>query len=147
MGPETASHRVLRFGAFELDLNGGQLRKSGVLLKLRPQAFRVLTLLASRSGQVVTREEIQKEIWGDETVVDFEQGLNFCVRQIRAALGDQPDSPRFIETIPRRGYRFLVAVTGNGSAPTTSTREALAPRRSSVESAGQRRPSSRLTAA
>jgi len=117
MIPETASSTVLRFGAFELDLNEAQIRKSGVALKLRPQAFRVLTLLAGRTGHLVTREDIQKEIWSDDTVVDFEQGLNVCIRQIRAVLGDEADSPRFIETIPRRGYRFLVPVAGNG-APT-----------------------------
>jgi TolB-like protein/DNA-binding winged helix-turn-helix (wHTH) protein/Tfp pilus assembly protein PilF len=101
---------VLRFGAFELDLSKEQLRKSGVRLKLRPQAFRVLALLASRAGDLVSREEIQKEIWNDDVVVDFDQGLNFCIRQIRSALGDNADVPRFIETIPRRGYRFLVSV-------------------------------------
>jgi len=77
----------------ELDLNAGQIRKSGVLLKLRPQPFRVLTLLAGRTGEVVTREEIQNEIWSNDTVVDFDQGLNFCIRQIRAVLGDEADSP------------------------------------------------------
>ena len=117
MVSETPSATVLRFGAFELDLNEAQVRKSGVVLKLRPQAFRVLTLLAGRTGHLVTREDLQKEIWSDDTVVDFEQGLNVCIRQIRAVLGDEADSPRFIETIPRRGYRFLVPVTGNG-APT-----------------------------
>jgi len=93
MIPETASSTVLRFGAFELDLNEAQVRKSGVALKLRPQAFRVLTLLAGRTGHLVTREDIQKEIWSDDTVADFEQGLNVCIRQIRAVLGDEADSP------------------------------------------------------
>ena len=124
MGPEAARQMVLRFGAFELDLNAGQIRKSGALLKLRPQALRVLTVLASRSGQVVTREDIQKEIWSD-SVVDFEQGLNFCIRQIRAVLGDDPDSPRFIETIPRRGYRFLVPVMSNDRVPVPAVDEGL----------------------
>ena len=109
MGPGTLGS-VLRFGAFELDLKKEQLRKAGVRLKLRPQAFRVLALLASRTGDLVTREEIQKEIWKDDVVVDFDQGLNFCIRQIRSALGDNADAPRFIETIPRRGYQFLVPV-------------------------------------
>ena len=93
---------VLRFGAFELDLAAGQLRKSGVLLKLPPQPFKVLALLASRAGQPVTREEIRAEIWGSDTFVDFEQGLNSCIKQIRHVLGD----PRYIETLPKRGYRF-----------------------------------------
>jgi TolB-like protein/DNA-binding winged helix-turn-helix (wHTH) protein/Tfp pilus assembly protein PilF len=101
---------VLRFGAFELDLGNEQLRKAGVRLKLRPQAFRVLALLASRAGDLVLREEIQKEIWNDDVVVDFDQGLNFCIRPIRSALSDNADTPRFVETIPRRGYRFLAPV-------------------------------------
>ena len=109
MAPGTLGS-VLRFGAFELDLSKEQLRKAGVRLKLRPQAFRVLALLASRAGDLVSREEIQKQIWNDDVVVDFEQGLNFCIRQIRSALGDNADAPRFIETSPRRGYRFLVPV-------------------------------------
>ena len=102
--------QVLRFGAFELDLKKGQLRKAGVRLKLRPQAFHLLTLLASRSSDLLTRDEIQKEIWSGGVFVDVDQGLNFCIRQIRSALGDNADAPRFIETVPRRGYRFLVPV-------------------------------------
>jgi TolB-like protein/DNA-binding winged helix-turn-helix (wHTH) protein/Tfp pilus assembly protein PilF len=109
MQPATAG-QVLRFGIFELDLNKGQLRKAGVRLKLRPQAFHLLTLLASRSGDLVTREEIQKVIWSGDVVVDVDQGLNFCIRQIRNALADNADAPRFIETVPRRGYRFLVPI-------------------------------------
>jgi Tol biopolymer transport system component/DNA-binding winged helix-turn-helix (wHTH) protein len=112
-----AAGLILRFGAFELDLGSREVRKSGVLRKLRPQAFRVLVLLASRSGQVVTREEIQKEIWHDGSVVDFEQGVNFCIRQVRTVLGDNAESPRFIETIARRGYRFLVPVDSNQAVP------------------------------
>jgi Tol biopolymer transport system component/DNA-binding winged helix-turn-helix (wHTH) protein len=117
MQPAGANQSVIRFGAFELDPNGGQLRKSGLRMKLRPQAVAVLILLARRSGEVVSREAIQKELWKDGTIVDFDQGLNFCIRQIRTALGDDADSPRFIETIPRRGYRFLVPVTGSDAAP------------------------------
>ncbi len=101
--------RALRFGAFELDLQSGELRRSGVLVHLQQQPARVLILIAGRSGELVTREEIQKEVWG-ATFVDFEQGLNFCVKQIRAALGDQAATPRYLETLPRRGYRFLAPV-------------------------------------
>src|SRR5262245_5631047 len=110
MGLKTGNSSVLRFGSFELDVSGGQLRKSGVRLKLRPQAFRVLTLLANRSGELVTREEIRQQIWDDDSFVDFDQSLNFCIRQVRNVLGDDAVAPRFIETIPRRGYRFLVPV-------------------------------------
>jgi DNA-binding winged helix-turn-helix (wHTH) protein/tetratricopeptide (TPR) repeat protein len=103
---------ILRFGPFELDAASGELRRSGDPIKLPPQPFKVLELLARRSGEVVTREEIRAHVWCDDTVVDFEQGLNFCVRRIREVLGDTADAPRFIETLPRRGYRFLMAVTG-----------------------------------
>jgi eukaryotic-like serine/threonine-protein kinase len=101
---------VLRFGAFEADLHTSELRKGGRLVAVPPQPFKVLALLASRSGELVTREEIQEELWGGDTFVDFEQGLNFCIKRLRAALGDDADNPRFIETLPRRGYRFLATV-------------------------------------
>jgi TolB-like protein/DNA-binding winged helix-turn-helix (wHTH) protein/Flp pilus assembly protein TadD len=107
---ESSSSRVLVFDAYELHLHSGELRKSGYPIKLQPQPFRVLALLASRAGQLVTREELRGEIWGEDTFVDFEHGLNFCVQQIRAALGDDADTPHYIETLPRRGYRFLAPV-------------------------------------
>ena len=122
-----AKGSVISFGVFELDLRSGEIRKAGVRIKLRPQAFRVLTVLAGRSGDVVSREEIQKELWSDGTFVDFEQGLNFCIRQIRSALGDDADSPRFIETIPRRGYRFLLPVTVSDPPAALSVSEAPVP--------------------
>lgn len=103
---------ILRFGVFELDSRTGELRKSGALVRLQPQPLKVLALLAGRAGELVTREEIQQQVWGGETFVDFEQGLNYCIRQIRDALGDDADSPRFVETLPRRGYRFLASVAG-----------------------------------
>lgn len=110
---------VLRFGVFELDCRAQELRKSGVLMRLPPQPFRILVLLASRPGQVVTREDIRQEIWGDETFVDFERGLNQCVSQIRTVLGDDAETPRYIETLPRRGYRFIypVAVPSAAAGP------------------------------
>lgn len=89
---------VLRFAAFELNAATGELRHRGDLLKLAPQPFKVLELLTRRSGEVVTRAEIRSHVWSDDTLVDFEQGLNFCVRQIREVLGDTADAPRFIET-------------------------------------------------
>ena len=88
----------------------GELRRNGDRIKLPPQPFRVLELLVRRSGEVLTRAEIRERIWRDDTFVDFEQGLNFCIRQIREAVGDTADAPRFIETLPRRGYRFLLPV-------------------------------------
>jgi TolB-like protein/DNA-binding winged helix-turn-helix (wHTH) protein/Flp pilus assembly protein TadD len=104
---------VLHFGVFELDLHSGELCKSGHKTALRPQAVKVLALLISRPAQLVTREELKDEIWGPDTFVDFEHGLNLCIRQIRAALGDDADTPRFIETLPRRGYRFIAPVQNN----------------------------------
>jgi TolB-like protein/DNA-binding winged helix-turn-helix (wHTH) protein/tetratricopeptide (TPR) repeat protein len=104
----------LRFGVFELCLTSGELRKAGTVLRLPPQPFRILALLATQAGQTVTREAIQQEIWGGETFVDFEQGLNFAINKIRTTLGDNADSPRYIQTLPRRGYRFIASVEAVG---------------------------------
>lgn len=101
---------ILRFGAFELDVRSGELRRGGVLIRLAPQQWRLLRFLAEHAGQVCTREEIQREIWGSEVFVDFDRGLNVCIAQIRAALNDDSEAPRFIQTVPRRGYRFLAPV-------------------------------------
>jgi DNA-binding winged helix-turn-helix (wHTH) protein/TolB-like protein len=100
----------VQFGVFELDLETAALTRQGVPIRLQPQPARVLTILAGRSGEVVSREDLRREIWAHGTFVDFERGLNFCIAQIRAALGDQSDSPRFIETLPKRGYRFIAPV-------------------------------------
>ena len=100
----------IHFDAFELDAASGELRKAGILLKLRPQPFRVLLLLIEQAGQVVSREEIQRCLWADSTFVDFEHGINFSINQIRSALADSAENPRYVETIPRRGYRFIGAV-------------------------------------
>jgi DNA-binding winged helix-turn-helix (wHTH) protein len=102
-----APFRGLRFGPYELDTDSAELWKSGARVKLQLQPFRVLALLASQPGRLLSREEIQREVWSDGTFVDFEQALNFCIRQIRAALGDHATTPRYIETLPRRGYRFI----------------------------------------
>lgn len=106
----SATHRLLKFGVFELNLDTQELRKFGTLTKLRPQPFRLLVLLASHAGQVVTREEIQEQLWGEDTYVDFEHGMNKCVKQVRTALGDDVNKPVYIETVPRQGYRFLAPV-------------------------------------
>jgi len=101
---------ILRFGAFELDLQNNELRRAGVLLKLSPQQFQVLRLLAENSGQLQTREDIQRGVWGADTFVDFDRNLNVCVAQIRATLNDDSDAPRFIQTVPKRGYKFIAPV-------------------------------------
>ena len=105
-----SSRSVLRFAAFELHAETGELKRRGDGVKLAPQPFKVLELLARHRGQVVTRAEIRDHVWSGDTFVDFDQGLNFCIRQIREVLGDTADAPRFIETLPRRGYRFLMPV-------------------------------------
>jgi DNA-binding winged helix-turn-helix (wHTH) protein len=104
------TQNLLRFGVFELNVTTEELRKSGTLIRLAPQPIKLLALLARRSGQVVTREEIQQALWGEETYVDFEQGMNHCIKQIRNALSDSADTPLYVETVPRRGYRFLAPV-------------------------------------
>ena len=106
--------RLLTFGIFELDASTGELRKEGRLVRLRHQPVSVLRLLLERAGELVTRSEITEALWPDDVDVDVEQGLNHCMKEIRAALGDRPDSPRFVQTLPRRGYRFLVEVHCSG---------------------------------
>ncbi len=98
------------FGAFEADLQAGELRKSGIRVRLQDQPFRVLALLLERSGQVVSREDLRQEIWPDDTFVDFDHSLNTAINKIREALGDSASHPRFVETIPRRGYRFVFPI-------------------------------------
>ena len=123
-----SSPSVLRFAAFELHPATGELRHGGDVVKLAPQPFKVLELLARRRGEVVTRVEIRDHVWSGDTFVDFDQGLNFCIRQIREVLSDTADAPRFIETLPRRGYRFLMPVTdATPAAPVRVTRLIVLP--------------------
>ena len=100
----------LRFGLFEFCLSNRELRREGALLRLQSQPARVLGCLLRHAGQVVSREELQREVWGESTFVDFDHGLNFCMAQIRSALDDDPAAPRFIRTIPKRGYQFVAPV-------------------------------------
>jgi eukaryotic-like serine/threonine-protein kinase len=120
------SRSVSRFGVFELDHRSGELRKSGVRVRLRTQSLQVLTLLLDRAGDVVTREELQRHIWATDTFVDFERGLNKAVNRLRDVLGDTASSPRYIETLPKRGYRFIVPVEHPAVAPATSSPEVAA---------------------
>jgi tetratricopeptide (TPR) repeat protein/DNA-binding winged helix-turn-helix (wHTH) protein len=106
----------VRFGPFEINLRTGDLLRSGRKIKLQPQPAKVLCLLATRAGELVTREQLQQETWGPDTFVDFNHGLNFSIRQIRTCLGDDPENPVYIETIPRRGYRFISPVQRVDSA-------------------------------
>jgi cholera toxin transcriptional activator len=102
--------RIARFGVFELDLAAGQLRKNGAMLRLQEQPFQVLALLLERAGDVVTREELRQKLWPADTFVDFDHSLNTAVNKLREALGDSASSPRYIETLARRGYRFIAPV-------------------------------------
>src|SRR4029453_16143809 len=101
---------VVRFGPFQLDLRTGELRKAGARINLPEQPLQVLKALLDRPGDLVTREQLRQRLWPAETFVDFEHGLNAAVRRLRDALGDSADVPRFIETLPRRGYRFIAPV-------------------------------------
>ena len=100
----------MRFSSFEVNLASGELRRDGTLIKLQPQPAKVLAFLVSRAGEVVSRAELAEQVWGSQTFVDFEQGLNFAIRQICTVLGDDADQPRFLETLPKRGYRFIAPV-------------------------------------
>ena len=110
----TQKTTVLYFGAFELDLEAGKLLKNGRMVRLRPQPFTLLSLLVAQPGRLVTREEIQSALWKDDTFVDFEQGVNFAVKQVREALGDRAESSVYIQTVPKRGYRFVAPVASGG---------------------------------
>jgi Tol biopolymer transport system component/DNA-binding winged helix-turn-helix (wHTH) protein len=112
---------VLRLGAFELDRSSGELRKSGLKIHLREQPFRILAMLVDRPGEIVTREEIQKVLWPNDTVVEFEHSINAAIKALRAALSDDADNPRFVETLPRRGYRFIAPIAAQ-SPPAAQVR-------------------------
>jgi DNA-binding winged helix-turn-helix (wHTH) protein/tetratricopeptide (TPR) repeat protein len=102
--------RSLRFGPFRLDLDSKELHRSGIAVRLQPQPAKLLALLVERAGELVTRDEIRRTVWGVDTFVDFDQSVNFCIRQIRTALHDNADAPCYVETLPRRGYRFIAPV-------------------------------------
>lgn len=104
------SSRVLRFGVFEADLRAGELRKSGIKLRLTGQPFQVLAVLLERAGEVVTREELQQKLWASDTFVDFDHSLNTAINRVREVLGDSASSPRYVETLARRGYRFIAPI-------------------------------------
>jgi DNA-binding winged helix-turn-helix (wHTH) protein len=121
----TARNRRLRFAQFELDLDARELLRDGRPVRIQPQPLRVLEILVVQAGTLVTREELRQRVWDEATFVEFDQGLNYCIRQIRLALGDDAATPLFIETLKKRGYRFTARVevvggdaeTGSGDAP------------------------------
>jgi TolB-like protein/DNA-binding winged helix-turn-helix (wHTH) protein/Flp pilus assembly protein TadD len=120
MGTPATSARIVRFGVFEVDLSAAELRKNGLRLKLPEQPFQILTMLLERPGEIITRDDLRNRLWRTDTFVDFDHGLNNAVMRLREVLGDSSDNPRFVETIPRRGYRFLAHV--DESFPATAAR-------------------------
>jgi DNA-binding winged helix-turn-helix (wHTH) protein len=110
MKESNARPRLLRFGVFEVDLRTGELRKQGLKVKLHGQPFQVLAMLLECPGELVTREEIREKLWPGDTFIDFEHSVNSSIKRLREALGDDPVAPRFIETLPRHGYRFIAPV-------------------------------------
>jgi DNA-binding winged helix-turn-helix (wHTH) protein len=111
MQPQETERRIVRFGSFEADLREARLSKGGIRIRLQEQPFQILVLLLERPGQVVTREEIRQKLWSNDTFVEFDDALNTAVRKLRAALSDSADNPRFLETVPRKGYRFLAPIS------------------------------------
>lgn len=114
----SSGEHPVRFGVFQVDLQAGELRKQGVRIKLREQPFQILSLLLERPGQLVSRDELQRKLWPADTFVDFDRGLNKAITYLREALGDSADNPRFIETLPKRGYRFLASVENSNPIET-----------------------------
>ena len=107
---------VVRFGSFEIALNSGELRKAGLRIRVQQQPLRLLEILLERPGEVVTRDELRNQIWPNESFGDFDQAVNVAIAKLRSALGDSAENPRYIETLPRKGYRFIAAVTVVNSA-------------------------------
>ncbi|MGA2980455.1 MAG: winged helix-turn-helix domain-containing protein [Terriglobales bacterium] len=119
--PSNREARLLRFGVFEVDLDAGELRKNGARIRLQEQPFQVLSALLQNAGQVVTRDQLREKIWPADTFVDFDHSLNTAVNKIRESLGDSASSPRFVETLARRGYRFIASVDSVAAPATLST--------------------------
>src|ERR1700751_1949272 len=113
----TKSARVFRFGVFEVDAATGELRKQGLRIRLQEQPAQILLMLLNRAGEVVSREEISRELWPPDTFVDFDQSLGTAVRKLRQALGDDAETPRYIETIPKHGFRFVAPVERVSAVP------------------------------
>jgi TolB-like protein/DNA-binding winged helix-turn-helix (wHTH) protein/Tfp pilus assembly protein PilF len=122
------THAPIHFGVFELDTESGELRKQGVKIRLQEQPFQILQVLLEHPGRIVTREELKQRIWPSDTFVDFDRGLYNAIKKLREALGDSANTPRFIETLSRRGYRFIATVNGNGTGKVTETLSSAATR-------------------
>src|SRR6202046_2845292 len=123
---------VVRFGTYEVSLQSGEVRKSGLRIRVQQQPIKLLKALLERPGEVVTREELRGRVWPDESFGDFDQALNIAVGKLRSALGDSAENPRFIETLPKRGYRFIADVSvvdadGRPKKPESSAGDPPAP--------------------
>ena len=127
MLPQLFSSRVVRFGVYEVDLRTKELRKNGVLLRLQGQPFQILAVLLERSGEMVTREELRQTLWPADTFVDFDNSVNGAINRLREVLGDSAENPRFIQTLPRRGYRFIAPVESTPSNVTSPVAETVLP--------------------
>src|SRR6266853_1368437 len=129
---ESSTKGVISFGTFEADLQAGELRRNGRKVRLQEQPFQVLAVLLEHAGEIVTREELRNRLWPADTFVDFDHGLNAAVKRLRDALGDSAENPRFVETIARRGYRFLapIAAKPNGASPVPQIVAPPAPQKS-----------------
>jgi serine/threonine-protein kinase len=125
--PAPSERRLVRFGSFEVDFQSAELRKAGRRIPLQEKPFRLLQALLGRPGELVTREQLQRELWSDDTFVDFERGLNTAVKRMRDAIGDDAETPRFVETLPRRGYRFIGPVVEGDAETSFRSREVHAP--------------------
>ena len=119
--------RLIQFGIFEADLHTGELRRNGVRVRLQEQPFQILAMLLERPGEIVAREELRTRLWPADTFVDFDHSFNAAVRRLRDTLGDTAENPRFVETVARRGYRFLAPV--NGGAHAVASEIAITPPR------------------
>src|SRR5271170_855469 len=124
----TNGHGRRRFGDFEFDFEAGRLFRDGEAVRIQPQPLRVLEVLVERPGEIVSREELRNRVWGEATFVEFDQGLNYCIRQIRLALSDNAGDPLYVETLPRQGYRFIASVllAPNGADAETAGNEVVA---------------------
>jgi len=119
MGLPSTDRVLIRFGEYELDLQTGILRKNGIRVRCQEQPFQVLAALVERPGELVTREELRRRVWPQDTFVDFDQALNTAIKKIRTALVDDADAPRYIETVPRRGYRFVASLEKDATPQAT----------------------------
>jgi len=135
---------VVRFGVFQANLAARELRKHGVRIRLPGQPFCILSILLEKPGEVITREEMRQRLWASDTFVDFEHSLNSAIKKLRTALGDSPENSRYVETVPRVGYRFIAPVEQVLASPSPAVAVTLATARSSVpaaivDGAGKRR--------